>query len=178
MRAATMTESQERHSAEVAEAANRLAAQELERHLHAAIPLSRAMQVAVLEAAEDHVLLRAPLAPNVNHCGTVFGGSAYTLATLAAWSLLCCRLKSRQPPASVVLQSGSMRYERPIAATFSARAELAPTAQWPLFLRTLERRSRARIAVSARLLCGGEVAGHFVGEFVALAATRARSRHA
>ena len=144
--------------------------QELEQYLHGAIPLSRAMQVAVLELSDDSVLLGAPLAPNVNHRGTAFGGSTCTLATLAAWSLLYCRLKDRAPGTSLVLQRHSMSYQRPIAAAFSARASLTPSAPWPLFLRTLERRGKARISVSARLLSQAQDAGHFVGEFVALAA--------
>jgi hypothetical protein len=58
----------------------------------------------------------------------------------------------------------------PITAAFSARASLAPGAPWPLFLRTLERRGKAHISVAAQLLSQAQDAGHFVGEFVALAA--------
>jgi len=135
------------------------------------------MQVAVLELADDSVLLAAPLAPNVNHRGTVFGGSACTLAILAAWSLLYCRLEQRIPATSLVLQRNSMSYDRPIAGPFSAHAALPPQAPWPLFLRTLERRGTARISVSARLMCAEQEAGRFVGEFVALAAASG-GRHA
>ena len=144
-------------------------ARELELYLHTAIPLSLAMQVSVLAADAMQVALQAPLAPNVNHRGTVFGGSAYTLATLAAWSLLHCRLKACGAPASVVLQSASMRYQRPIAGAFAARAELASTAQWPLFLRTLARRGRARITLCAQVSSDEGHAARFEGEFVALA---------
>lgn len=133
------------------------------------------MQVSVLELTEDWAVLGAPLAPNVNHRGTVFGGSACALSTLAAWSLLYCRLKGNRPPASLVLQRNSMSYDRPIAAAFSARASLAPDADWPEFLRTLERRGKARICVCAQLLCAGEPAGQFIGDFVALAVAPERS---
>jgi thioesterase domain-containing protein len=153
----------------------RISAQELEHYLHGAIPLSRAMQVSVLELTDDCVLLGAPLAANVNHRGTVFGGSACTLATLAAWSLLYCRLKGNQPSASVVLQRNSMSYDRPITGAFSARASLAANAAWPEFVRTLERRGKSRISVRAQLLFAGEQAGHFTGDFVALAEAPARS---
>jgi thioesterase domain-containing protein len=146
----------------------RASLQELEQYLHRTIPLSRAMQVTVLELSDERVTLAAPLAPNVNHRGTVFGGSACTLATLAAWSLLHWRLKDWLPATSVVLQRNSMNYERPVAGDFSARASLAPGALWQLFLRTLERRGRARISMSARLFWGELAAGDFIGEFVAL----------
>jgi len=153
---------------EADEPADALPLLQLERYLHQAIPLSRAMQVSVLQVSEQHVLLGAPLAPNVNHRGTVFGGSASTLATLAAWALLYWRLRPCQPPASVVLQSSSMSYQRPITGAFTARASLRADAPWALFLRTLERRGRARISVSAEVLEGSEPAARFLGEFVAL----------
>ena len=126
------------------------------------------MQVAVRSISNDCVVLAAPLAPNVNHRGTVFGGSACALGTLAAWSLLYCRLQDRSPATSLVLQRNTMVYERPMAGDFSARASLAPEADWPAFLRTLERRGKARISVSAQLLSTEHDCGHYLGEFVAL----------
>ena len=64
---------------------------ELEQYLHEHIPLSKAMQVSVLAAEEAAVLLAAPLAPNINHRATVFGGSASAVAIFSAWLLLHAR---------------------------------------------------------------------------------------
>ena len=50
--------------------------QTLQRYLHERIPLARAMEVEVRALASDGVELGAPLAPNINHRDTVFGGSA------------------------------------------------------------------------------------------------------
>lgn len=147
----------------------------LEQYLHQAIPLSRAMQVSVVEVTDEQAILSAPLGPNINHLSTVFGGSACALATLSAWSLLHCRLQSHLPAVSLVLQSSSMHYLHPISGAFSAHAQLAPEASWELFLRTLQRRGRARIAVQSRLLTGELEAGLFSGEFVALAQSAPRS---
>lgn len=141
---------------------------ELERYLHAHIPLSRAMGVAVVEIADDRAVLTAPLGPNINHRETVFGGSASALAILSAWALLYARLRDAGIDRRLVIQRGTMDYRRPIAGAFSARATLAAGADWDRFRRLLERRGRARIAVAAFLEHDGEVAGYFEGEFVAL----------
>ena len=61
---------------------------ELQTYLHQHIPLSQAMQVTVVEASLQQVVLTVPLAPNINHRETVFGGSASAVANLAAWSML------------------------------------------------------------------------------------------
>lgn len=142
--------------------------EELQAYLHNHIPLSAAMQVRVDAATGDHVLLSAPLAPNINHRETVFGGSASAIAILSAWSLLHVRLRQSGVAARLVIQSNRMDYLKPVAGAFSARSSLADAGQWPGFLRLLERRGKARAVVVADLLDGDSVAGRFEGEFVAL----------
>jgi thioesterase domain-containing protein len=141
--------------------------QSLTQYLHQQITLSRAMEVCALEVSEDSVLLSAPLAPNVNHRATVFGGSASALAILAAWSLLHVRLRALFPQVSIVIQRQSTSYNRPIQGTFSARAALAQPDDWPRFVRLLARRGKARISVVSALDYAGEQVGQFSGEFVA-----------
>lgn len=143
--------------------------QDLERYLHEHIPLSRAMAASVVAATEAEVVLQAPLAPNINHRGTVFGGSASALAILAAWSLLHRRLRGEGLDCRLVIQRNEMAYERPIPGGFTARARLAPGVDWAAFLRTLRRMGRARLSVEAELTHGHQRVGHFSGEFVALA---------
>lgn len=140
---------------------------ELEHYLHAHIPLSGAMEVSVVSVQRDAVVLRAPLAPNINHRETVFGGSASALAILAAWSLLHTRLRDEGLASRLVIQRNTMEYLQPIAGEFTATSSLDPGA-WPPFTRMLARKGRARIAVSSVLEHAGQVAGRLTGEFVAL----------
>lgn len=141
---------------------------ELERYLHEHIPLSRAMQVSVQSLSEDAVALAAPLAPNVNHFHTVFGGSASALAILAAWSLLHTRLARAGLSCTLVIQRNSISYEQPMAGRFTARSFLEPSQDWAAFTRLFARRGKGRLTVSSVLEADGQVAGHFSGEFVAL----------
>ena len=142
---------------------------ELERYLHEHIPLSRAMAASVVAVLRDEVSLAAPLAPNINHRDTVFGGSAAALAMLAGWSLLHVRLRAEGSEARLVIQRNTMEYQRPIAGDFTARAALEHPQRWQQFMATLARRGKARIVVTALLEQGGQIAGRLSGEFVALA---------
>jgi thioesterase domain-containing protein len=142
-------------------------ARELEQYLHAQIPLSRAMRVQVSSIDSDGVTLMAPLAPNINHHETVFGGSAAALAILASWSLVHVRLRAAAVAARLVIQRSAMEYERPIQGDFSARAALESEAAWEAFATLLARRGRARLSVVATLEHGGVRAGGFTGQFVA-----------
>jgi thioesterase domain-containing protein len=141
---------------------------ELEQFLHEHIPLSRAMHVAVVASDANGVTLQAPLAPNINHRDTVFGGSASALAILAAWSLLQVRMMAAGLSPRLVIQRNTMDYEQPIPGTFVARSALAEPGHWTQFTHMYERKGKARIAVNAVLSFEGEVAGHFNGEFVAI----------
>ncbi len=143
------------------------ATQDLLSYLHAHIPLSAAMQVAVVSASSDSVTLAAPLAPNINHRSTAFGGSVSTLAILSAWSLVNLRLKGEGLQTRLVIQSNRMDYDAPIEGDFTATATLADASTWPLFTKMLLRRGRARIVVQSVVRCGAVVGGRFEGEFVA-----------
>ena len=122
------------------------------------------MQVSVSDIDAESVTLSAPLAPNINHRETVFGGSASAVAILSAWALLHTRLRAAGMTSRVVIQRNTMEYQRPIAGAFTARATLPPATEWTRFLRMLERKGRARISASAILEYDGETAGRLNGE--------------
>ena len=145
---------------------------ELEAYLHEQIPLSKAMQVSVAEASPDRVVLGAPLAPNINHRETVFGGSAAAVAILACWSLLHARLAGAGLESRLVIQRNTMSYALPIAGAFTATATIASPEAWAAFTRMLERKGRARIKVGSLIEHGGRTACRFDGEFVALSGAK------
>jgi thioesterase domain-containing protein len=145
-------------------------ARTLQTYLHEKIPISAFMQISVRLASADHVVLSAPLAPNINHEKTVFGGSAAAVATLSAWSLVHLRLPAAEVPAHLVIMANRMDYDRPITGAFEAEATLSEPAAWPPFMRTLARRRPARIVVRSVLRQDGAVAGRFEGSFVAIPA--------
>ncbi|HWU97986.1 MAG TPA: thioesterase domain-containing protein [Oxalicibacterium sp.] len=143
--------------------------QALQQYLYDHIPLSKAMQVEVKRVHADEVTVAAPLAPNINHRETVFGGSASAVAILAAWSLLHTRLRSAGIESRLVIQSNTMHYDLPIAGDFTARAFIEQEDDWRHFIRMLTRKGKARISVSSVLEYNGAQAGRLTGEFVALA---------
>jgi thioesterase domain-containing protein len=126
------------------------------------------MAVCVARVEQHEVVLQAPLAPNINHRETVFGGSASAMAILAAWSLLHTRLRSEGISSRLVIQRNTVEYEQPIVGEFTARSFLDQPAQWQQFTRMLARKGKARISVSSVLEHAGQVVGRFNGEFVAL----------
>lgn len=137
-------------------------------YLLAHIPLTGAMGVTVERAAPDEVVLAAPLAPNVNVHGTVFGGSLATLGVLAAWSVLHLRLEAEGLDAQLVIHKSDMDYLAPATGRFTARADLAGV-DWDGFRHVFDRRGKARLSVWAKLSgADGTLVARFRGEFVAV----------
>lgn len=161
---------------------SRLSPLALEQYLHSHIPITKAMQLRVVAADAQEVVLAAPLEPNINHRDTVFGGSAASIATLAAWSLLHVRLTTAGIDSRLVIHRNTMEYRRPITGEFTARARLEDETQWEHFVETLTRRGKARMRVSSVLeMPAGDgtadkdaVVGRFEGDFVALSVETTR----
>lgn len=140
---------------------------DLERTLHAEIPLTRAMDVRVLRADQNGLALGAALAPNLNHKQTAFGGSLNSLATLACWGLIQLLVRDRGHAITVVIQESSVQFLKPVIRDFEAVCSLPPAAVIEKFLRTLERKGRARLALDATIHAESGVALRFRGQFVA-----------
>ena len=140
----------------------------LEEYLHDHIPVTVAMGVSVEEVSTERVTLSAPLAPNINHRETVFGGSAAAVATLCAWSLVMVRMKSEGLPGRLVIARNTMEYSRPIEGDFLGTAESTDLSNWALFCRSLARKGKGRLSAASNLYFQESSAASFSGQFVAI----------
>jgi thioesterase domain-containing protein len=131
------------------------------------IPITRVLGVQVESAGTGEAILSAPLEANVNHYDTVFGGSASSLAILAAWTVIHVRLQECEAKTRLIIQKSTMEYQKPITADFTAIGRLSDVTKWPVFVKTLDRRGRARISANSILLCQGTQVARFQGDFVA-----------
>jgi len=145
---------------------------DLERILHAEIPVTRAMGVTLARYDEHGLALAAPLAPNLNHKKTAFGGSLNSLATLACWGLIQLLVHGRGPAITVVIQESSVQYLKPVMRDFEAVCPLLPEPVTERFLRALDRKGRARLVLDSEIRTDGDIAVRFRGQFVAVDRSR------
>lgn len=146
--------------------------QALERLLHHDIPLTGDMGLRV--RAWDNLCLRlhVPLAPNVNHKNTMFGGSLYCAAVLAGWGWLHLRLgEAGLSGGHIVIQQGQIDYPLPVAGDALAVCENIDEALWQRFLKTYRRHGRARLQLQTQVLDGERCAVTFSGQYVVVAHT-------
>ncbi|HEX7046747.1 MAG TPA: YiiD C-terminal domain-containing protein [Gammaproteobacteria bacterium] len=142
----------------------------LQDYLDHSIPLVPQMQVRVETLTDTQLVLAAPLAPNRNHIGTVFGGSLNGLATLSCWGLVWLALHGRD--AHIVIHEGHMKFHKPATAEFSAVCMIPEADALQGFVTQYERRGRARINLHANIVCDGKSVAEFNGAFAAINAAR------
>jgi thioesterase domain-containing protein len=137
----------------------------LEHTLHSEIPLSQTMGIRVTNYDGASLCLTAPLAPNINHKSTAFGGSLYSLAVLCGWGLLHIKLAEMGLKKHIVIQEGSIQYLFPVKADMQAECQLDEIA-FNRLLRTLKKHGRARLVLNARIHQNGQTAVTFTGSYV------------
>ena len=145
-----------------------LKAAEVEHYLHRHIPISAMMGVRVTACDSAGVILRAPLAPNINHRATVFGGSASAVAILAAWAQLHFTLRQAGIAERIVIQRNQIEYLAPIPTDFEAVCPALPAEALARLLKTFHRLGRARTEMTVELRCAGQVVARFRGDYVAV----------
>lgn len=131
------------------------------------IPLTGALGLRVAAYDGAALTLAAPIAPNLNHKRTVFGGSLYSVLVLAGWGLLTLKLREAGVGAQIVIHEAYIRYHLPVETDFEAVCTLPAADTYEGFLRTLRRRARARIQLAAQVRAGAREAVGFSGSYVA-----------
>lgn len=146
-----------------------LAPRDLEAYLHEKIPLTQAMGIHVLQTGPRELILEAPLAPNVNHLGSVFGGALHALPTLACYAALWTLLREGGLDGHVVVKKSYAHYRQPVRGTFRATCQRPPPGIASEFIDDLRRHKKARMDLESIVPgTNGKAAVEFHGSFVAV----------
>jgi thioesterase domain-containing protein len=142
---------------------------DLQQVLHHDIPLTRDMGLQVLGWEAHCLRLGLPLAPNVNHKSTMFGGSLYCGAVLAGWGWLHLRLREAGiEDGHIVIQEGQISYPQPVSGDGVAICDAPEARVWQRFINTYQRYGRGRITLQTRITNAGSEAAAvlFSGQYV------------
>lgn len=139
----------------------------LEQLLHQDIPLTQALSLSVLDWSHGELRLSLPLAANLNHKSSMFGGSLYCGAVLAGWGWLHLSLREAGvTDGHIVIQQGQIDYAEPVLSDAVAGCGAPDTIEWERFLALYRRRGLARIRLHSRILAGDAEAVRFSGQYV------------
>ena len=139
----------------------------LERTLHAEVPLTRQMGVRVEEHDGRELLVKADFAPNVNIHGTAFGGSLFSICAVTCWGLLHLKIEEAGIDARAVLARAEVAFPRAVTGEILCRCRAPEDGSLERFLNQAAASERARIALHAEIIAGGETAVRFDGRYAA-----------
>ncbi len=137
-------------------------------YVHAAMPITRSLGARVEAYDGASVRIAAPLAPNLNHFATAYGGSLAAIAILSGWVLVDLQLRDRGIANRLVIQRSVFDFAAPVDGDFSAASVLPPAATWSRFLATLARHHTARVTIATTIACASGVRGRQEGTYVAI----------
>lgn len=138
----------------------------LQSKLNEEIPLTRAMGLVVKSLTNDSVCLTAPLANNINHKSTAFGGSLYSIAVLAGWSLIYSQLQDRKLEGHIVIQESDIKYIKPVITDIEAVCRIESPALMEKFILTYLKKDMARIMLNTSIRQGNTESVRFQGKYV------------
>lgn len=141
---------------------------QLETTLHSHIPVTRAMGVRVQAWNEKGLQISAPLAPNVNHLATAFGGSLAAVTTIASWGMVWLILQQQQKPMHIVIQESNLTYIRPVTKDFVACCNWPDIATWDRLQNSINRTGKGRIELRSEIFENNLPCVGFNGRFVVL----------
>ncbi len=137
-------------------------------YLRIHVPLTAGMDIRAGRCQPGYLTLEAPLAPNLNDKGTVFGGSLATLCTLAGWSMISLICRELDCDVDIVIARSEIRYLRPVSEDqFAAKARRPDQALLSRFEHELKSTGWATLEISAVVQDAGKDAVRFTAKYSA-----------
>lgn len=140
--------------------------QGLQETLNQEIPITQHLGIIVESYDGKRLILKAPLAQNINHKGTAFAGSLNALVTLAGWGQIWLMLKERGIPGKIVIQDSSSNYLLPVQNDFLAICHKPDTFSIEKMENMLKKRGKARIELNVEIYNDHAIAVSFKGRYV------------
>ena len=126
------------------------------------------MGIRVVDYSGEVLIIAAPLANNINHQQSAFGGSLFSLAALAGWGLMQLKLTELDMDGNTVIAGGGVTYSRPVFEELVCRCAVPP--EWPTFEEKLRTRGKGSIGMASTFHLAddpdGEPAMAFEGNYV------------
>ena len=125
------------------------------------IPLSKAMDMRIVDFADNTLTCCASLAPNVNVHGTAFAGSLYAVQALTGWGMMHLQLQLHELDASIVIANGQIDYAKPVAEEIVVGCSFAGQ---EAAMDNLQKSGKGRFQLTSKVqLSDGSSAGSFSG---------------
>ncbi len=137
----------------------------LEALLHEEVPLAKHIGMYAHSYDGEWLELRATLEPNINIYRCAFGGSIYSMCSLAGWGLLILKLEELGLTPRIMIAGADIDYDAPVTETIRARARIDDEAKFEQFVAQHRIRVKAKLDVPVEVVQDDNIAARFRGRF-------------
>lgn len=140
---------------------------ELENKLHTQIPLTKLMELKIINYDEEQLITTAPLSVNINDKGTAFGGSLATITIISSWSL--CWLVSQElgfQSNNIVIIKNEHSYRKPVTKDIICVTKKPSLQEIETLKNKLLTKKSASIKIESQIIENGEICVDFIGYYV------------
>lgn len=139
---------------------------EFEKFLYQQIPITKAMELNVINFTASKVKISAKLEPNINHKSTAFGGSINSLMAITGWSLVFANIKDIDPNAHIVISNSNIKYLKPIEKDFTAECTLTNEGDRVKLFKMYNKHHKSSITMKVYCYDNGVLLAEFEGQYV------------
>lgn len=143
-------------------------AKDLEALLKQEIPIAQAMGIKNFHLTNDRMSFQLPLSPNINHKGTLFGGSLYSACALGCYALFLYELRNANVHTNnIVISEGGIQYMAPVSEDAKVVATWKTPEERDQFFQVLKLKRKARVQMQGEIWSKDRICAEFIGTFVA-----------
>ena len=136
----------------------------LQQAYHRLIPISEHMGIRVVSYDGECLRVTAPLANNINHQQSAFGGSLFSLVALAGWGILQLKTAELGLDCNTVIAGGEVGYHLPVFTELVCECRLPSS--YSDFASRLTNTGKASILLDTGILLDDASAMTFSGKYV------------
>ncbi len=129
------------------------------------IPITRSMNLSVIEYQSRQTIIRAGIEENKSKKDFAFGGSIVSLCLASAWSLLQCRMEEEEIEGVIVINKQDTKFRLPITSDFEATSRFESEENWVRFKEMLGRMRRGRVTINSEVFFDQKLGATFNGIF-------------
>lgn len=134
------------------------------------IPITMAMGLKVLAVTCEKSQIFCPLAPNINHQHTVFGGSLSSAHFLSCYVWLYSFLNQKKIEGHIVVKESRMEFLKPVDKDFIVTCMAPSQKEQDHFLSTLTRKAKAGLPLHSQVTSDQGLLTSMTAVFVAFKA--------
>ena len=139
----------------------------LQNKLHNEIPLTKHMDIKIVDYNDKELITKAPLDININDKGTAFGGSLSTMTIISSWSM--CWLISQElgiDSKNIVVIKNENSYKKPVTKDIFCYTKKPSAEQIQKVKEKIEAKGSASIKITSSIIEDNEVCVDFEGIYV------------